>query len=105
LVPVRRIAFWEAVLATAPATFQGDFRGVPGERVTSGYRSPAHNAEVGGVAGSFHMRRDRQGRALGRDSVPPPGMSLRAYAAELQRRNPDKQVILESDHVHMEPRT
>lgn len=29
---------------------------------------------------------------------------MAAYAAELRRRNPDKQVINEGDHVHMEPR-
>lgn len=83
-----------------PATFQG----VRGERVTSGYRDAARNKKVGGVANSYHMRRDAQGRPLGRDSTPPPGMSMSAYAAELRRLNPDKRVINEGDHVHMEPR-
>lgn len=86
------------------ATPLATFRGVKGERITSGYRDPARNKRAGGVANSYHMRRDAQGRPLGRDSVPPPGMSMSAYAAELQRLNPDKQVINEGDHVHMEPR-
>lgn len=37
---------------------------VPGARITSGYRSPAGNAAVGGAKGSYHM----QGRAI--DIVP-----------------------------------
>jgi hypothetical protein len=74
------------------------FRGIDGERVTSTLRTPARNRAVGGVANSYHL----SGQA--RDSVPPPGMSMAAYAAELRRLNPDKQVINEGDHVHMEPR-
>ncbi len=80
------------------------FRGLEGETITSTYRSPKHNAAVGGVGNSYHMRRDSQGRPLGRDSTPPRGMMMRAYAAELRRRNPDKEIIEEGDHVHMEPR-
>lgn len=98
----------EVVALASPATFStgysGDFRGIPGERVTSTFRTPAHNREVGGVANSFHLRRDAQGRALGRDSVPPAGMSLTAYYRQLKALNPDKDVVLESDHVHMEPK-
>lgn len=82
----------------------GDFRGISGERVTSTYRTPQHNRDVGGVGNSFHMRKDVQGRPLGRDSVPPPGMGLREYHGRLKALNPDKDVILESDHVHMEPK-
>lgn len=85
--------------ATPPAAFRGDFRGIPGETVTSTRRSKAHNRAVGGVEKSFHLT----GQA--RDSVPPRGMSMATYAAELQRINPDKEVINEGDHVHMEPRT
>jgi hypothetical protein len=59
---------------------------------------------VGGVSGSYHTRKDAQGRPLARDSVPPPGMSLTVYYHQLKALNPDKDVILESDHVHMEPR-
>jgi len=73
-------------------------KGIPGERVTSTYRSPAHNRRVGGVPNSWHLR----GKA--RDSVPPPGMSMSAYANALMRLNPGLQVINEGDHVHIEPR-
>lgn len=84
--------------ATPSATFSGGFRGISGERVTSTLRSPARNRAVGGAPNSYHLR----GQA--RDSVPPPGMSMAAYAAQLQRLNPDMDVINEGDHVHMEPR-
>jgi hypothetical protein len=88
------------VAATSPATFSTGFnpRGVPGERITSTKRDPAHNRRVGGVSNSYHLT----GQA--RDSVPPPGMSMAAYAAELKRLNPHLDVINEGDHVHMEPR-
>lgn len=85
-----------------PVAFQP--RGLAGERVTSTYRSPAKNRAVGGVASSYHMRRGPDGRALARDSVPPPGMTMGAYAAQLRRQNPDLDVINEGDHVHIEPR-
>lgn len=32
------------------------------------------------------------------------GMTLASYAANLRRLNPNLDVILESDHVHREPR-
>jgi len=66
--------------------------------VTSTLRSPARNQAVGGVKNSYHL----SGQA--RDSVPPKGMSMAAYAAELARLNPHLKVINEGDHVHMEPR-
>lgn len=72
--------------------------GVPGDQETSGKRSAARNAAVGGVPNSFHLT----GQAS--DRVPPPGMSMSAYHAELVRRNPDMAVINEGDHVHLEPR-
>ncbi len=90
----------EAVVVTPPAAF----RGIDGEQVTSTYRTPEHNRAVGGVRDSFHTRRDAQGKPLARDSTPPRGMSMSAYAAELRRLNPGKEVINEGDHVHMEPR-
>lgn len=80
------------------------FVGIEGETVTSGYRSPAKNRAVGGVPASYHMKTDSMGRALARDSVPPPGMSMAAYARMLQRLNPGAKVINEGDHVHLEPR-
>jgi len=78
--------------------------GLPGERVTSTYRDPARNRRVGGVSNSFHMRLGADGKPMARDSVPPAGMSMSAYAAELRRLNPGLDVINEGDHVHLEPR-
>jgi hypothetical protein len=72
--------------------------GISGERVTSTFRSAAHNKRVGGVKNSYHLT----GRA--RDSVPPPGMSMGEYAARLRAANPHLDVINEGDHVHIEPR-
>lgn len=72
--------------------------------MTSTYRDPAHNRRVGGVPNSFHTRKGPDGKPLARDSVPPPGMSMGAYAALLRRQNPHLDVINEGDHVHMEPR-
>lgn len=80
------------------------FRGISGERVTSTFRTPEHNKRVRGVANSYHMRRDAQGRPLARDSVPPAGMSMAEYARRLSKLNPHMEVINEGDHVHMEPR-
>lgn len=87
---------WEALAATPAAGFE--VRGLSGERVTSTKRSAAHNRAVGGVPNSYHL----SGRA--RDSVPPAGMSMAEYARRLQALNPDKEVINEGDHVHIEPR-
>jgi hypothetical protein len=92
------------VAATSPVTFSAGFRGQPGERITSTYRDPAHNRRVGGVPNSYHTRLDARGNPLARDSVPPPGVSMAAHAAELRRLNPNMQVLEEGDHVHMEPR-
>ncbi len=66
--------------------------------MTSTLRSAAHNKRVGGVSNSYHLK------GMARDSVPPPGMTMGAYAAELRRRNPNLDVINEGDHVHLEPR-
>lgn len=84
----------------------GTFRpsGIAGERITSTFRSPSHNAKVGGVSNSYHTRKGADGRAMARDSVPPPGMSMADYAAKLRRQNPNYDVINEGDHVHIEPR-
>jgi len=80
----------------APAAFAP--KGISGERVTSTLRSPAHNKAVGGVANSFHLS------GMARDSVPPPGMNMTQYHAQLKRLNPGLDVINEGDHIHMEPR-
>lgn len=79
-------------------------RGVQGDRITSGYRSPARNAAVGGVKNSFHMRKGRDGKSLGEDRVPPPGMSMGRFHQILKQQNPHLDVINEGDHVHLEPR-
>lgn len=81
-----------------------DFRGIEGETITSTYRDPARNRRAGGVQNSYHMRRGPDGQALARDSVPPPGMTMGEYYRRLRAANPDKDVINEGDHVHMEPR-
>ena len=73
-------------------------KGVKGERVTSTFRSPAHNKRVGGVPNSYHLK------GLARDSVPPAGMNMLAYYETLRRLNPNLDVINEGDHVHIEPR-
>lgn len=80
------------------------FRGLSGERITSTYRDPARNKKAGGVANSYHMKRDAQGRSLARDSVPPPGMSMAEYHRRLKAANPNMDVINEGDHVHIEPK-
>lgn len=79
------------------------FQGIDGETVTSAYRDPRHNKRVGGVSNSFHTRRDRDGNPLARDSVPPRGMGMGDYFKRLLSLNPDKDVINEGDHIHMEP--
>lgn len=78
-------------------------KGVPGERVTSTYRTPAHNAAVHGVANSYHTRRGLDGKPLARDSVPPPGMGMGEYHRQLKALNPGMDVINEGDHIHIEP--
>lgn len=85
-------------------TLPAPFRGIEGERVTSTFRDTERNRRVGGVANSYHTRRDAQGNPMARDSVPPPGVSMTAYAEQLRRLNPNMQVINEGDHVHMEPK-
>ena len=85
----------------APAGFEP--RGLGGERITSTYRSPAKNAAVNGVSNSYHMRRGPDGKALARDSVPPPGMSMSEYYSRIKALNPGLDVINEGDHIHIEP--
>jgi hypothetical protein len=79
-------------------------KGIGGERITSGYRTPERNRQVGGVANSFHTRKDASGNPMARDSVPPRGMGMAEYAAQLRRQNPNLDVINEGDHVHLEPK-
>jgi hypothetical protein len=89
----------------APAQSTGEFHydATPGAHETSGYRTPQHNRDVGGVANSFHTRRDANGNPLAHDFVPPAGMSMAEFHADMKRRNPGLDVINEGDHVHIEP--
>jgi hypothetical protein len=67
-----------------------------GAKMTSGTRTPEHNAEVGGVPNSRHLTGDAA------DLVPPPGMTLAQLGEEARRRLPGAKVIVESDHVHVQ---
>lgn len=67
-----------------------------GATMTSGTRTPEHNAEVGGVANSYHLT----GHAA--DLVPPPGMSMAQLAQEANTRLPGAKVINEGTHVHVQ---
>jgi hypothetical protein len=73
---------------------------VPGARMTSGPRSAADNARVGGVPNSYHMT----GQAG--DFVPPQGVPMGQFAQQVQAAvGPQFEVINEGDHVHVEPRS
>lgn len=81
--------------AGTPGKFE--YTPVAGAQETSGYRSAADNARVGGVANSYHLTDQA------RDFVPPPGMSMGELHAQLQAANPHLRVINEGDHVHIQP--
>ena len=83
--------------AGTPGKFQ--FTPVAGAQETSAYRSPAHNARVGGKPNSYHLD------DLARDFVPGPGMSMGQLHAQLQAANPHLRVINEGDHVHIQPKS
>jgi hypothetical protein len=55
--------------------------------VTSRYRTPEHNREVGGVANSWHTRGTPE-NPLAMDSVKPAGMTWDQYYQSVQRANP-----------------
>lgn len=80
--------------ATSPATFANPIE--LGYKVTSGRRTPKGNRAVGGVPNSHHI----SGRAF--DAVPQRGESMAQLAARLRRDYPGAEVIIESDHVHVE---
>lgn len=70
---------------------------IPGAKITSGYRTPEHNAAVGGVPNSLHTR--GQGQAI--DFVPPPGFDINQFRAGLQQRGlPATELLNEGDHIH-----
>lgn len=67
-----------------------------GARITSGQRSAADNARVGGAKNSYHL----SGHAY--DIVPPPGMSMGALEQELRSTGVQfAELINEGDHVHV----
>jgi len=69
----------------------------PGAVVTSGFRTPAKNAAVGGVPNSMHTRGD--GGAL--DFQLPQGTTFDQFKAGLTRQGlPASELINEGDHIH-----
>jgi hypothetical protein len=70
---------------------------VPGVTFTSGPRSAAKNAEVGGVPNSYHTR----GKGQAWDLVPPKGMTTSELAKRLRAAGQWAEVIDEGDHVHV----
>jgi len=86
--------------SAAPAIDEQTARGVigslfPGAMITSGARTPQHNADVGGVPTSYHLA----GQAL--DIVPPKGVSLADFRAKLQAQGvPVTELLDEGDHIH-----
>lgn len=67
----------------------------PDAGVTSGYRSPADNARVGGVVNSRHM----SGQAV--DLVPRPGETMAQLYMRVAQA-PGVKAINEGDHVHVQ---
>ena len=71
---------------------------VPGAVITSGLRSPEHNAAVGGVPNSYHLTDQA------RDVVPPPGMSMAQFGQTVQAAlPPGTKIINEGTHLHIQP--
>jgi hypothetical protein len=68
----------------------------PRATVTSGARTPEHNAAVGGVPNSYHLK----GQAV--DLKPPAGMTTGQFAAAIKASGiPLEEVIDEGNHVHV----
>jgi hypothetical protein len=74
---------------------EGVQQAAPDAQVTSGYRSPAHNAKVGGKPNSRHL----SGEAV--DLVPRPGETMAQLYARV-RGVPGVKAINEGDHVHVQ---
>lgn len=66
-----------------------------GGQISSGGRSPADNARVGGVANSMHLDN------MARDFVPPAGADRRAVVAQLKSDPRFTEVLDEGDHIHV----
>lgn len=83
-----------------PAMGEGAARGLisgmfPGARITSGQRTPEHNADVGGAPRSYHL----SGQAL--DIAPIPGMTFEAFRDSLKAKGlPTTELLDEGDHWH-----
>lgn len=71
---------------------------VPGSTVTSTWRSRRHNAEVGGVSDSYHLKDEAA------DFKPPKGTSDADAMADIRYRDPHPRELLdEGDHIHYTP--
>jgi hypothetical protein len=66
-----------------------------GYQITSGLRTPAHNAQVGGVPNSAHL----DGRAL---DLVPKGQTMAQLEAGVRQAVPGGKVLNEGDHVHVQ---
>lgn len=100
-----------APAAASPSPSESDVQGllqkaIPGVRITSGYRTPQHNAEIGGAPNSYHTRGD--GQAV--DLVLPPNVSFDQFKAFVQQSGlPVRELLNEKagdahstgNHVHL----
>lgn len=73
-----------------------------GVNVTSGYRTPAHNVEVGGVPNSYHTK-GSPSNPQAYDFTPKAGESMDQLAVRVRAAYPGFDVINEGNHIHVEP--
>jgi hypothetical protein len=69
----------------------------PGARMSSGYRTPQRNAQVGGVSNSMHTR----GKGQAVDLVPGRGQSIASLAEQARKSGRFTEVLPEKDHLHV----
>lgn len=74
-----------------PPAFSAIQKVFPGATMNSGWRSPEHNREVGGVANSTHLG-DTPG-VQGYDLDAQPGMTVEQAAAAIEQQNPGVRVV------------